>query len=293
MNSNIKIMTDSASDIPRELEEELGIQILSFPITVGDDGYLERVDFTSEEFYDILLSASKIPATSQITTPRFCDEFTAVKEAGFDEVIFVSICGSGSSTYSSAVMAREQLYEEHPDWKENFRIHLVDSRTYSLGYGYPVIEAARKVQRGASSTEILAYLDDWFNSAEIYLAPYSLEFAKKSGRIPCAAAFVGELMGLKPIISMIDGKTTTLEKVRGDKAVIPALLKRAQAAAIPQTPYCIVGAMLPEETEKLRVQSEKTLGWAPEGTYLAGAAITINAGPKIVAMVVKGKNRKQ
>lgn len=292
MNSKIKIMTDSASDIPPRQEEELEIRILPFPITVGDDGYLERVDFTAEEFYDILASAPKIPTTSQITAPQFCDEFSAIQKKGYDEVIYISICGVGSNTYNSAVMAREQLYAAHPEWKETFRIHLVDSGSYSLGYGYPVMEAARKAQRGASSEEILAYLEDWFDSVEIYLAPYTLEFAKKSGRIPCAAAFVGELMGLKPIISMIDGKTTILEKVRGEKAVIPALLRHAQATATPHTPYCVVGAALPEETGKLAAQMEKTMGWAPAGVYQAGAAIVINAGPKMVALVVKGKNRK-
>lgn len=291
--NKIKIMTDSACDIPREQEEEYNIRILPFPITVGDDGYLERVDFTNEEFYDLLLSAPRIPVTSQITAPQFVEEFRAVAEEGFPELIFVSICGSGSNTYSSAVMARDQLYAERPELRESFRIHLVDSRSYCLGYGYPVMEAAKKAQRGISSAEILAFLEDWFDSVEIFLAPYTLEFAKKSGRIPCAAAFVGELIGLKPIISMVDGKTIILEKVRGERAVIPALLKRAAAAAVPHTPYCVIGAMLPDETQKLAEQARRQLGWESEGSFLAGAAITINAGPKMVALVVKGKNRRR
>lgn len=291
--TKIKLMTDSASDIPEALEREYDIKILPFPVTVGNDGYLERVDFTPEEFYDILLSAPKIPATSQITMIRFQEEFEAIQKQGFAELIYVAINSGGSSTYANALMARDELYELHPDWQESFQIHVVDSKTYSAGYGYPVVESAKKAARGASSAEILAYLEDWFDSVEIYLACYTLEFAKKSGRIPCAAAFVGELIGLKPIIAMIGGDTKILEKVRGDKAVVPALMKHAFSSAVPATPYLEVRGMLKAEADDLFEKSKKQLGYEAAGAVQAGAAISINAGPKIVALVVKGQNRKK
>lgn len=290
--AKIKIITDSASDIPKEAEEEYGIEILPFPVTVGNDGYLERVDFTPEEFYDILLSAPKIPSTSQITTIRFKEAFEAAHEAGYTEIINVSINSGASSTYNNAIMARDELYEKHPDWREDFPIHLVDSKTYCMAYGYPVIEAAKKAAKGVPSGEILAYLEDWFDSVEVYLAPLTLEFAKKSGRIPCAAAFVGELIGLKPIIAMIDGKTEILEKVRGEKAVIPALLRRSVAAAVPQTPYILVRGMEKPIAEELLEKAKRQLNGELVGLYFAGAAVTINAGPKMIATIVKGRNRK-
>ena len=135
----IKLMTDSASDIPAELEQEYDIKILPFPVTVGDDSYLERVDFTPEEFYDLLSSAPKIPATSQITELRFEEAFAEVQQEGWGELIYVSINGGGSASCGNALMAREALYERHPDWRENFPIHIVDSQTYCLSYGYPVM----------------------------------------------------------------------------------------------------------------------------------------------------------
>lgn len=293
MNTRIKIMTDSASDIPPELEDKYDIRILPFPVTVGDTGYLERVDFTPTEFYDILLTSPKIPATSQITQIRFEEEFAKIQSDGYDEVIFVSINAGGSSTYNSAVLARDVLYGKHPEWKDSFKIHLVDSKTYCLAYGYAVIEAAKKAKKGASTAEILAFLNDWFDSVEIYLAPYTLEFAKKSGRIPCAAAFVGELIGLKPIIAMIDGKTTILEKVRGEKAIIPTLINYAKENAVPMTPYLVVKGTLDEQGQELFDASQKALGHGAVGIYNAGAAIAINAGPKMVALIIKGKRRSK
>ncbi len=288
----IKLITDSASDIPAELEQEYDIKILPFPVTVGDDSYLERVDFTPEEFYDLLSSAPKIPATSQITELRFEEAFAEVQQEGWGELIYVSINGGGSASCGNALMAREALYERHPDWRENFPIHIVDSQTYCLAYGYPVMEAAKKASRGASSSEILAFLEDWFDSVEIYLAPYSLECAKKSGRISAAAAFMGELIGLKPIIAMIGGTTKIVEKVRGDKAVVPAVIKHAFSAAIPHTPYMVVKGTLPEEAQELFEKAKKQFGYEAVGIFPEGAAIAINAGPKMVAMIVKGKNRR-
>lgn len=290
--NKILIMTDSASDIPKELEKEHSIHILSFPITVGDKGYLERVDFSNKEFYDILDSSPKIPTTSQITSTQFLIEFEEIKEQGYEEVIYVSINSKGSSTYSSALMAKEQFYNRHKELANEFKIHVVDSKSYSIAYGYPVVESAKKVKKGASSTEILAYLDDWFNSVEIYFAPYTLEYVKKSGRVPVAAAFVGELVGLRPIISIIDGETKIVQKVRGDKAIVPALIKYANNFMIPKTPYMVLKGVLDDGPNELYQSANKQFNYKAEDIFNVGACIAINAGPKIAGIVVKGKNRK-
>ena len=189
-------------------------------------------------------------------------------------------------------MARKQFYASHPEAQEQFKIHLVDSKTYTVAYGYPVVESAKKAQRGASSGEIIAYLTDWFDSVEIYFAPYTLEFVKKSGRVPAAAAFVGELIGLRPIISIIDGETKVVEKVRGDKAILPALLKRAKERVVPQTPYILVRSTKNEECADLAAQLKKQFGYEAVGQFDIGAAISINAGPKVVGVIVKGQNRR-
>lgn len=286
--NKIKIMTDSASDIPTDQELLLDIKILGFPITIGDKGYIERVDFTNEEFYQILLNTPKIPATSQITQIQFDEVYTEISKQGYDELIYVSINGVGSNTLNQAIMAKEKFIRKNPD--SNFKIHIIDSKMYTIAYGYAVMEAAKKAKKGATSIEIIAYLDDWFDTVEIYFAPYTLEFVKKSGRLSCAAAFVGELIGLRPIISIINGETKVIEKVRGDKAIIPALLKYAKEKGVPETPYIIVQGMLKDEALDLDTQAKKVMGYDSVGIYNAGAAITINTGPKIIAIVVKGEH---
>ncbi len=291
MNQKIKIVTDSACDIPKEEETQYGIEILSFPVTVEDKSYMERIDFTNEEFYEILNTCSAIPATSQVTHIRFEELFERVCGEGYTDLIYVSINGTGSNTYTNSLMARDNFYQSHPEAKDSFRIHLVDSKTYTIAYGYPVIQAAAKAAKGIDADDIVAYLQDWFDSVEIYFAPYSLEFVKKSGRVSCAAAFVGELIGLRPIISIIDGKTHIVEKVRGDRNIIPTLLKYAEKQMIPKTEYCLVGGSLPERFEELQKEASALLKYEPVRAISVGAAIAINAGPKVVGIIVKGQKR--
>lgn len=288
---SIKLMTDVAADILRETAEKYNIDVMSFPVTIGDQGYDSVDQFTNQEFYQILLTEPKIPTHAQITTVRFLDKFEEIYRQGFEHLIYVSINRLGSSTYDNAVMASKEFYEDHPEAKDKFHIHIIDSKTYSYGYGYSVVEAAKKIERGFSAAEVVAYLKDWADSVEVYFAPYSLEFVKKSGRVSCAAAFVGELLGLKPIIAFIDGQVSIIEKVRGEKAIIPALLKHAKKNMIPQTPYCIIKGMLEDEAVKMQKEAEKALGYPAAETMEAGPVIVINAGPKIVAIVIKGKNK--
>lgn len=291
--NKIKIMTDSACDIPRELEQRFDIKILSFAVTVGDDSYLERVDFTENEFYDIMLSAPKIPTTAQITSMQFYDEYKQILNQGYSELIYISINKQGSATHDNAVLARKKLYEKHPEIEKTFTIHIIDSKTYTMAYGFPVIMAAKKAKNSASSNEIVSYLKEYFDSVVVYFSPLKLDNAKKSGRINCAAAFVGDLLGLKPIIRIKDGEMEIIEKVRGEKALISSLVKYAKETMIPKTEYILLKGMNENESQMLKEQSKKEFEYEAFGTFKVGAAIAINAGATLLGVVVRGQNRSK
>ncbi|MDD6237148.1 MAG: DegV family protein [Clostridiales bacterium] len=293
MKNTIKIVTDSACDITKEEENEYGIEILSFPITADGNSYMERVDLTNREFYDLLDTCASIPTTAQITHIRFEELYERVYADGYTDLIYVAINSTGSNTYNNSIMAKNIFYENHPEAKDKFRIYPVDSKTYTIAYGYPVMQAALKAQKGMSAADIVAYLEDWFASVEIYFAPYTLDYVKKSGRVSCAAAFVGELLGLRPIISIIDGETAIVEKVRGDKSIIPALIKHAGKSKIPQTDYCLIGGSLEDKYDELKKEVVSAFKYEPVNAAYAGAAISINAGPKVVGIIVKGQKRER
>ena len=287
--AKIKIMTDSACDITEKLEKELDILIVPFKVAVGDKSYTSRVDFDNEKFYEIMDGYDGIPVTSQITTFEYVEIFEKLYNEGYTDVINTTINSNGSATYNNSQMAKEQFFEENPDAKGKFNIYNLDSKGYSGGYGYPVIEGAKKAIKGQSAKEIVDYMQDWIDNVVIFFAPYTLKYAKKSGRIPSAAAFVGEVMGLRPIMRIQDKKIITETKVRGDKAIIPKIVDCCAKEIIPQTPYCIVYGNDTDIRDEMIQAMTKKMGYPPVDSFQIGAAVAINAGPKVVGVIFKSQ----
>ena len=127
MAQKIKFVTDSASDIPRSLREELDILVLPFPIAMGAREYQDGVDFTATEFYDMLLAAPQIPTHAQLTPFVFSQCFEEAFRQGYTDLIYTSINSKGSATHQNALQAREEFYEDRPEAEETFRIHILDS----------------------------------------------------------------------------------------------------------------------------------------------------------------------
>ena len=193
--AHIKFSTDSAADIPAALREELGIQVLPFPIAMGERELEDGVDFTPQEFYGMLLEAPQIPTHAQLNPYLFSQCFEQAWQEGYTDLIHTSINSKGSATYQNALQAREEFYEDHPQAKENFRIHILDSHNYTMSYGWAVVEGAKQAAAGADADTVVAYIQDWLDHVRVVFAPLDLRFAKKSGRVSAAAAFVGEALG--------------------------------------------------------------------------------------------------
>ena len=280
--AHIKFMTDSAADIPAGVREELNIQVLPFPIAMEDRELRDGFDFTPEEFYDMLLAAPQIPTHAQLNPYLFSQCYEQALKEGCTDLIYTCINSKGSATFQNAVQARDEFYEDHPG---AMRIHLIDSRTYTMCYGYPVMEAAGMAAAGASVEEIVAYLQDWTGRARVLFTPLDLRFAKKSGRVSAAAAFVGDALGLKPIMTFQDGESKILAKVRGEKNVIPTMLDLCQKDRRAGTPYLLVRGNNAAQSDKLHQQAAETLGQEPVLDYPIGGVIAINAGPNLIGIV--------
>ncbi len=288
MNQTL-IVTDSASDVPAELEARYGIRVLPFSIVVDGKPYVERKDFTPQEFYQMMLAAHDLPTHAQINPSEFQAVYRQAEEDGYQSVIYISINSHGSGTFNSARVAIDAYKEENPDSKLD--IYCVDSLSYTLGYGYMAVEAAKKAEKGTPAPEIVRYCEDWAKKSAIYFTPFTLEYVRKSGRVSCAAAIVGGLMGIKPVITWVDGESKTLQKLRGEKAVVPALAKMAAANMVPKTDYCIVTGLRPELGQQLADEMEREVGYPPALIAPASPVIAINAGPDLVAICIRDRSR--
>ena len=191
-----------------------------------------------------------------------------------------------------AQQAAEMLREERPDCK--MRIHLVDSHTYSMVFGWYLCECARKLRNGGELRDCILELESKLGRVEIGLAAYSLKQLKKSGRVSAAAAFAGELLGLRPIISLTDGVSHVEAKVRGDAAVIPAMLKWVSTRVddMRDTPYMMAYTSSTQKRDELLKLCKKEFGHPPMHIFQLGGVVSANTGPDCIAIAFEGKPRR-
>lgn len=291
MIKKIKILTDSTSDITDIQAKELDITLVYVPVIIDGVSYYERIDLPTEEFY-VKLKAMKTKASTSHATPSdFLEAYKRVYKEGYTDVIIATITSTTSGMFNAANMAVEMLYEEFPQAKETIAFHILDSRNYSGAYGYAVVKAAMMRDEGKTVTEILNFMQDHFDHTETYLSIFDLKYAKKSGRVSGAQAFIGDALGLRPIISVIDGEMKTFAKVRGDGKALEKLADLFVENTIDLNyDFVILGGESLEPAKILEELIFEKTGKRPFDTYRCGAALSVNSGPTIIGVLVRGKD---
>ena len=284
----IQIMTDSASDISVADEKQHNISVIPFPITLGGKSYTSRVDFDNEGFYALLAEHDDLPTTSQITPFQFVDIYLNQARAGVTDLILVLINSRGSSTYDNSVQAIRLFHDDYPEYPD-FRVHSFDGMGYNACYGAPVVEAAKMLEAGAGVEEICAYLEDILPRRQIYFGIYDLKYAAKSGRIPTAAAFLGNKLNLKPVMKIFGREISTAAKCRGEKNLVQNTAQLSQADMEPGTPYQLIYGCDESCLEEIRAAMREALGYEADAVYQTGAAVAANAGPKVVGVAFTRK----
>ncbi len=285
------IVTDSCCDLSKETIEELGITVLPFTLTMGGETFREIFDKSTQEVYDLMASSDEIPKHSQISPLTFEETYKKLYDEGYTDVISVSINSQGSGTYNNSIIGKDDFFENNPEANGKMRIFNIDSKSYTVLYGYPIMEAVKKIRKGASVEEIVAYFDDWFKVSAIYAVPYNLKYARKSGRISAAKAFAGELLGLKPIIEFADGETNTVDKIRGEKNIVPKLVECVEKRMTPQTPYIMLHGRDDTLAKEIEKELIKRTGRKAETYQSIGAVVSANIGPDIVAVLIRRKDK--
>lgn len=288
--SKYVVLTDSTCDLPEETAKQHNIDIVCFKIALDGEGYTERVDFTPEQFCEMLRKASGLPTTAQITQFEFFDKFEEYDRQGVEQTLYISINAGGSGTNAAAHAAAAQFHEEHPD--SRMEIFIVDSHAYSMAEGAGVIEAKQKLDAGETMESVVEYLNDKYAKMEILLTAYTLKVIRKSGRISAAAAIAGDLLGIHPIFTLNDGVSQVVKKVRGDKAVVSGMATTMASRMAQGTPYYI-GVSDHKYDEEYVEACTKKVGYAPVGIFHLGCAVLSNTGAEAVGLVFEGAKRER
>ena len=284
----IQIMSDSASDISVADEKQHNISVIPFPVTLGGKSYTSRVDFDNEGFYALMAEHDDIPTTSQITPFQFVDIYLQQARAGVTDLILVLINSRGSSTYDNSVQAIQLFHEDYPEYPD-FRVHSFDGMGYNACYGAPVVEAAKMLEAGAGVEEICAWLEDVLPRRQVYCGIYDLKYAARSGRIPTAAAFLGNKLNLKPVMKIFDREITTAAKCRGEKKLVEKITQLSLSDMEPDTPYQVIYGCDESCLEEIRAAMKEALGYEADAVYQIGAAVAANAGPRVVGVAFTRK----
>lgn len=211
----IKIIADSTCDLTGEELKAWSITTLPLTIHFGDKSYRDGIDISKREFYEKLAEAKTLPTTSQVPPGDFEHAFRKQLGAG-DELLVVTIASALSATYQSAVIAAKAV--------DAGRIHIVDSMTGSFGHAL-LLRHAVKLRDGGKLTaaQIAKELQELAPRVRLYAVVDTLKYLKMGGRLSGSAAFIGSLLGIKPLIEVKLGKVTSIAKVRGEKNVIKTL----------------------------------------------------------------------
>ncbi len=204
--ATIRIVTDTDSSLPPQVAEEYGI--IQVPITIhfGEETYKDVEDIDCAKTFARIDRDGVLPTTSAPSPGDFAEAYQRAFDTGGDEVICFTVSSEVSATYKSALTGKEMI--------EAGRVTVVDTRSLSLGQGYMVLEAAELAREGRDRDEIIAQAKSIGDKAHLFAALSTLKYMAMSGRIGHLTAGMANLLNIKPILSIQEGKLDLLEKVR-------------------------------------------------------------------------------
>lgn len=221
--ADIKIIVDSGSDIPQDIADKYDIGIISFLSLFGEEQYVQRVDITNEEFFSKLESFDGFPTTSQTPYGDMYDYFSSQCRE-HKSVIYFALSSAASGQYQTANLVRNEIIEENPDAD----FHIVDTQTFSLYIAQTAVHAAQMAQEGKKVESIIDECEEYVRKWRAYLLVDTLKYLEKGGRLSRAAAFVGTMLDIKPILTIEHGLVESMDKLRGKKRLLDKLIEKIQ-----------------------------------------------------------------
>jgi DegV family protein with EDD domain len=275
---SVAVVTDSTADIPPEVAEALGLVIVPLEVIFGMQVFHDGVDIAPEEFYRRLRESPVLPTTSQPPAGDFLRVYRELAGSA-ESIISVHIAAPLSGTLESAHAARTQLSSLVP-------IHIVDSRSTSMGLGFPVLAAAEMVTQGVDAPEIVRRVQTLIPRVNLLFVVDTLEYLHKGGRIGGAKRLLGSVLSVKPLLEIADGKVEVLANTRTKRRAIARLLAVAEERiGGAQTVHAaVIHAAACEDASNLRQEFEAKFPCKELHTCEICPALGVHAGPGTVGL---------
>ena len=272
----VRIIVDSSTDVSEEYREK--IQFVPLTVRFGDKEYLDGVELSKHQFYEMLVESDALPTTSQATPAAFAEYLESVASAG-DSAVVITLSSKLSGTYQSAVLAAE----DYPN------IYVVDSQSVAIGTGVLAQYAVELAQQGMGAEEIAQVLTQQREKVCVVALLDTLEYLKKGGRISKTVAFAGGVLNIKPVVTVQDGAVALIGKARGSRNGNNLLVEKIREAGGVDfgRPVLLGYTGLSSTLLEKYVEDSKAL-WADHVDKLDGcllcSVIGTHAGPGAVAV---------
>ncbi|MCL2368440.1 MAG: DegV family protein [Oscillospiraceae bacterium] len=272
----IRIITDTGSDIPYLSAGDLGLESIELGVQFEEFPYDYRDDLDFSVFFDKLIRAKNLPTTSQVTPGQYMEIFEWAKESG-DELVVITLSGGLSGTYSAALMALESCDYDG--------ITVIDSKQCTITQRMLVEHAVKLRDAGKSRAEIAAEIEDLRERVTLVVVLDTLKYLKKGGRVPPTMAFLGEVLNLKPVVTVREGKSEPIGRARGFEAGKRMLWAKVEADGLDENWPVYFGYSRDKargETFLRETREKFGLGDCP--LHPVGGVIGTHGGPNGVAI---------
>ena len=281
----IKILVDSACDLEQSDAEALGVSLLPLQIRFCEEEFLDGVTLSHRAFFEKLVETNTLPQTSQINEYRFEEAFSELTADG-SEVVAITLSSKLSGTHASAVKAAKEF---------GGKVHVVDSLNACIGERILLEYAVRLVKEGRlGAAEIAAELDEKKGKIQLLAVLDTLQYLRKGGRISSVTAIAGEMLSIKPVISVVRGEVKLVGKAMGSKKGNNLLNKLvSDCGGIDFTmPYVLGYSGLSDEFLQKYIRDSEAL-WKEHTDhvpyYLIGSTIGTHVGPGAIAVAFFAK----
>ena len=272
---NTAIVIDSTADFPEAPQRFPSWRMVPLYVRFGDESFRDYVDLGPKEFYARLRSAETLPTTSQPTPGDF---FAAYQElAGFERIYSLHLSSKFSGTYESAGLAAEQ--------DESGRVRVVDTESATVGIAMLSLAIQRRLERGTTDEEVGELVETFKRDVGLVFTVDTLEYLAKGGRIGRARAWAGEVLNIKPILTIEDGEIVPVKRVRGNQKAFLEFVRSFEAGSVDSASLRvgIAHADTPEREEALREMVARTRPSARvEVSAMLGPVVGAHTGPGTV-----------
>jgi DegV family protein with EDD domain len=272
---NTAIVLDSTADFPDAPSRFPNWRIVALYVRFGDESFRDYVELGPEEFYARLRTAPELPTTSQPTPQAFLAAYEEL--AAYERIFVLTIASELSGTFGSARTAAEELGGD--------RVRMIDTATASAAIAMLALAIQRRLEAGTTDEDVDALVERYKRENGLLFTVDTLEFLAKGGRIGRAKAMAGQLLNIKPILTIADGEVVPVKRVRGNQKAMQEFVREFTGETVdnPGLRVGIAHADAPERAEALRkmVRAERPHAEIEIVTTL-GAVVGTHAGPGTV-----------